>query len=151
MKGFTGLIVVLLALAAVSYGQTTDKKNKRDAKVEQELRDLIRTWDEADMKADTVTLNRLLAEEFTFVGGPTKAEYLAGLKTKAPDLMVESATSTEVKVNVYRDAAVVTGLDTLTGKNKGQPFVAKWLYMDVWIKRGDRWQCVKTYSSRVKG
>jgi len=103
-------------------------------------------WDGAYVKGDTATLDRLLADEFAFVGGQKKAEYLASLKSR-PAGSVDSALSTDVQVQVYGDTAVLTGLDTITGKNKGQPFAVKWLYMDVWIKRGGRWQCVKTHAT----
>ena len=48
---------------------------------------------------------------------------------------------------IYGDTAVVTGLDTIAGMNKGQPYTAKGLYTDVWIKRDGRWQCVRTHAS----
>ena len=119
-----------------------------DPKMVQEMSALVRAWDDANVKSNTATLDRLLADEFTFVGGPKKAEYLASFKSRPADA-VQSAVSTDIQVQVYRDAVVLTGLDTISGKNKGQPYVSKWLYMDVWIKRGGRWQCVKTYSDRA--
>src|ERR1041385_9186404 len=136
--------MLLLSLARSAPAQTD-----RQSKVEQELRDLVHTWDEAFVKADTTTLDRLLASEFAFVGGPKKADYLAWLKTRPAD-SVQSAVSTEIQVQVYGDTAVVVGVDLISGQNKGQPTSNKWLYMDVWVKRDGRWQCVKTYSSAVK-
>ena len=112
-----------------------------------ELKNLVRLWDEADVKGDAITIDRLLAEEFTFVGGPSKAQFLGSVKSKSPDTYVESAVSDDVQVQVYGTTAVVTGLDTIKGKNKGQAYESKYLYMDVWVKRSGRWQCVKTYSS----
>src|SRR5256886_5534426 len=47
---------------------------------------------------------------------------------------------------LYGTTAVVTGMDTSKGKNRGQGYENKYLYMDVWVKRSGRWQCVKTYS-----
>jgi len=47
---------------------------------------------------------------------------------------------------LYGTTAVVTGMDTVKGKNRGQGYENKYLYMDVWVKRSGRWQCVKTYS-----
>lgn len=135
-------ILALLLTFAVAAGQ--EPKPKSDGKVEQELRSLVRTWDDAYVKGDTATLDRLLASEFEFVGGPTKAQYLDSFKARS--FIAESAVSTEIQVQVYGDAAVLTGLDTIKGKNKDQTVVTKWLYMDVWIKRSGRWQCVKTYS-----
>ena len=117
-----------------------------DPTVAEQLKSLVRAWDDADVKGDTEALDRLLATEFAFVGGPKKADYLASFKTRAADL-VQSAVSADIQIQVYGDTAVLTGLDTISGRNKGKPYEVKWLYMDVWIKRGGRWQCVKTYAA----
>jgi hypothetical protein len=55
--------------------------------------------------------------------------------------------STDIQVQVYDDMAIVTGIDAITIKDVAQDLLTKWLYMDVWVKRGGRWQCVKTYSA----
>lgn len=127
-----------------------DQKDLGDPADIKGLRDLVRTWDEASVKGDAETLDRLLADEFTFVGGVRKAAYLASVKAKSPDTYVESAVSDEVLVQVYGNTAVVTGVDTIKGKNRGQAYESKYLYMDVWVKRAGRWQCVKVYS-RLSG
>lgn len=121
-----------------------------DPKVVQDMRALVRTWDDAFVKGDIATLDRLLADEFAFVGGLKKTDYLASFKNR-PAESVTSAVSTDIQVEVYGDTIVLTGLDTIEGKNKGQPYVSKWLYLDVWVKRGGRWQCVKTYSAPARG
>jgi len=137
------LITVMLSFAGVNA------QSDRQPKVEQELVAMVRTWDDALVKGDTAALDHLLADEFAFVGGPKKAEYLASFKTRPTDL-IQSAVSTDIQVQVYGDTAVLVGLDTISGKNQSGPYVSKWLYMDVWIKRDGRWQCVKTYSSAAK-
>ena len=149
MKRIPGLAVVLLGLTFLVFAQGADRNRKRNARVDAELRNLVRMWDEATVRGDAATLDRLLADEFAFVGGPNKAQYLASVGSKSPDSVIESAVSSDVQVKVYGNAAIVTGVDTITGKNKGQPY-NKWLYMDVWIMRDGRWQCVKTYSSLSK-
>lgn len=145
MKTILTMLVLFLCATSLAQAQVKQKPN---ARVEQELRNLVRSWDGAYVKGDTATLDRLLADEFAFVGGPKKADYLASFKSG--NLAIESAVSTDIQVQVYGDTAILTGLDTITGKNKNQTFVTKWLYMDVWIKRAKRWQCVKTYSSPAK-
>jgi ketosteroid isomerase-like protein len=150
MRCILVLTVLLLAPPLLAFGQTPPKQSKRDAKVAEQLRSLVRRWDDADVSGDAATLDRLLANEFAFVGGLSKAQYLASTRSKSSDLSIESAVSSDVQVQVYGNTAIVTGLDTITGKNKGQPYTNKWLYMDVWIRRDGRWQCVKTYSSLSK-
>ncbi|HEX8097925.1 MAG TPA: nuclear transport factor 2 family protein [Pyrinomonadaceae bacterium] len=146
------LILLTLTLLAFpqSAGQTGGRKSLREAKAERELRALVRQWDEANARGDAAALDGLLAEEFAFVGGPGKAEYLASVRNRPTDSRVESAVSDDVEVRVYGKTAVVTGVDTIKGSNKGQPYVSRWLYMDVWVRRGGRWQCVKTYSSPMR-
>jgi len=148
MKIILTLFALALIVAAPAVGQTS--KKDRDAKVEQELRRLVLQWDTALVKNDVASLDRLLADEFSFVGGNNKAQYLASFKPGSPDSFVESAVSTEIQVQVYDNTAVLTGLDTIKGKHKGQAYVAKWLYLDVWVFRDGRWQCVKTYASQPK-
>ena len=143
-KRYAILFLIILAAAVTVAWATTDQ-----AKDEAQLKQLVQTWDAAFVKGDAATLDRLLAAEFAFVGGPKKAEYLASFKTRPTDA-VQSAVSTDIQVQVYGDTAVLVGLDTISGQNKGQPQVTKWLYMDVWVKRDGRWQCVKTYSSAAK-
>jgi ketosteroid isomerase-like protein len=139
-RALTVITIVLCTLITPTYAN-----NDRTADVEQELRKLVQTWDEAFVKADAETLGRLLADEFEFVGGPKKADYLASLKTRKANIL--SAVSADVRVQVYDDMAIVTGVDAITIKDVGQDLLTKWLYMDVWVKRGGRWQCVKTYSA----
>ena len=139
---------VLLALI-LTFVAGVNAQSNQQSRVEQELRALVRAWDDAFVKGDTATLDRFLADEFAFVGGPKKADYLASFKTRPAD-SIQSAVSTDIQVQVYGDTAVLVGLDTISGQNKGAPYVSKWLYMDVWIRRDGRWQCVKTYSSAAK-
>ena len=126
---------------------TKDQKDQGDPAAIKELRDLVRLWDEASVKGDAATLDRLLADEFSFVGGVRRAAYLESVKAKTADTFVESAESSELQVQVYGDTAVVTGVDTVKGKNRGQAYENTYLYMDLWVKRAGRWQCVKAYSS----
>lgn len=147
MRHTLTLLTLLCLVCSLAFGLAQDRGQEHDAKVEQELRNLVRAWDEAEARGDAATLDRLLADEFSYVGGPAKSAYLDFVKAKSPDTYVESAVSTNVQVQVYGDFAVVTGLDTVKGKNKGQAYVSRWLYMDVWVKRSGRWQCVKTHSA----
>ncbi|HJZ79069.1 MAG TPA: nuclear transport factor 2 family protein [Pyrinomonadaceae bacterium] len=143
------IFTVLILMVSISMAVTAQApKSGRDARVEQELRSLVRAWDEAYVKGDTAVLDRLLADEFAFVGGQKKADYLASFKSR--NLTIESAISNDFQVQVYGDTAVLTAIDTITARNREQLLVTKWLYLDVWIKRAGRWQCVKTYSAPAR-
>ena len=99
------------------------------------------------MKSDDTTLDRLLADEFSFVGGATKAQYLASITLQPADSPVESALSENVEVQLYGNTATVVGPDTIKGKSRAQAYENSYLFLNVWVKRSGRWQCVKVYST----
>ena len=150
----TVVAIVLLLTALLSAGardfRPASTSTDPDRAAEAELRRLVRVWDEAMVKNDAVALDRLLADEFAFVDGVNKAQYLNAMKMTPANIRVESAVSTDVEVQVYGDSAIVLGLDTIKGKNNGAPYDHLYRYMDVWIKRDNRWQCVKVYSNLLR-
>src|SRR5213593_1172257 len=101
-----GIALMKFALAALSLilVASTSLESRttqyRDPTVAQELRNLVRAWDDAYVKADTATLDRLLATEFAFVGGSNRADYLASFKTRPAD-SVQSALSADIQIQVY--------------------------------------------------
>lgn len=146
IRNTTSIVYVIKGGKVHKRDTSKDQKDVGDPAVIKELRNLVRQWDEASVKGDAAVLDRLLADEFTFVGGVRKAAYLESVKAKSSDTYVESAVSDDVQVQVYENTAVVTGVDTIKGKNRGQAYENSYLYMDVWVKRSGRWQCVKVYS-----
>jgi imidazolonepropionase-like amidohydrolase/ketosteroid isomerase-like protein len=141
----------------IEYVIKGGKVHKRDTSKDQRdigdpaeiatLRELVRAWDEASVKGDATTLDRLLAAEFVFVGGVRRSAYLDFIKAKSTDTYVESAVSENVQVQIYGNTAVVTATGVTKGKNRGQPYESRYMFMDVWVKRDGRWQCVKVYSN----
>jgi imidazolonepropionase-like amidohydrolase/ketosteroid isomerase-like protein len=147
IRNTTKIVYVIKGGKLHKRDSATALKGSGDTPTARELRDLVLKWDEANVKGDVAALDSLLADEFTFVGGPNKAQYLESIKSRSSDLTVESAVSTDIEVQIYGDTAIVVGLDTIKGVNRGQAYVNKYLYMDVWIKRSGRWQCVKVLST----
>lgn len=140
-------ITTLLILTSVLLVNAQTKKKYRDEKVERELIGLVRMWDAASVNHDAATLDRLLAEEFTLSGTP-KAQYLVFIKS--PDTMIESAISDKFDVRVYKDIAVLIARDTIKLHRKGVEVIEVYRYIDVWMKREGRWQCVATESYQIK-
>ena len=64
-------------------------------------------------------------------------------------LIAGSTKDTEERVRVYGDTAVVHFTQTMTGPSKGQTLTLKFRYMDVFVLRDGRWQCVSSQSTRV--
>ena len=142
------IFILALVLASVSLANAQTGPSHRNEKVENELKELVRQWDAATVKRDVKTLDRLLAAEFTLSGTP-KAGYLAFVGS--PDTVIDSAVSDNFDVRVYGDVGVLIANDTITSRKKdGTKVVEVYRYIDVWVKRDGRWQCVATESCQIK-
>lgn len=148
MKFALTLILVCL-FSGVSYGQTKLGDSKANPAAERELLGLVKQWNEAELKGDSTLVASLLADEFSFLGGSNREEYL-GLMKPDPSLVIESATIANTSIQVYGDAAVVTTLNSFKLKKNGEPFEGKFLEMMVWIKKNGHWLCVKASMQSAK-
>ena len=63
--------------------------------------------------------------------------------------VIESLTTDDVKVRVYGDTAVVWFTEHLVGPSKGRQLAITLKFMDVFVMRDGRWQCVASQSTKV--
>lgn len=101
-------------------------------------------WSNADVKRDASWFERNLAADYSGISSRTaklssKAEEIAGFKNDKS--VYESAQPTDMNIRIEGNAAYVTGIYLLKGRDeKGQPFNRRIRYTDVYIKRDGRWQ-----------
>jgi hypothetical protein len=112
-----------------------------------ELRTLAHVADEAQIHGDRATLERLVADDFTMVGGSgargDKA-HLIGLFTD-PAVTLEPYEVSEAFLKpLGDDAAILGGMVTMKGLDHGKPYSQTFRYADTWLKRSGRWQIVYT-------
>ncbi len=140
-----GIGFTLVASLLLVNAQAKDKY--RNEKVAAELIALVRQWDAAIVNHDSATLDKILADEFTLSGFP-KAGYLAHIKSTRNNIV--SAKSEAFDVRVYGDTATLVAIDEIKSIKDGVETVEWWRFIDVWVKRDGRWQCVATESSKTK-
>jgi hypothetical protein len=133
--------VLVLATAAWSQSGTTEKA----------IAGLEQQWLQSQKTNNPDLLIPLLGEKFinTSSDGEVtgKSETLASYKkTKWT-----SAENTDVKVVVYGDTAVATGIYSGKGARAGKPFDVHEQWTDTWIKMSSgQWQCVASQTSPIK-
>ena len=138
------LICSLGLLLLVTAAWSQDGTEKAVAALEKQ-------WLKSQQTNNVDLLTPLLADKFinTSVDGKVtdKAETLAQYKkTKW-----ESAENTDVKVTVYGDAAIATGVYNGKGTRSGKPFDAHERWTDTWVKMPNgQWQCVASQGSPIK-
>ena len=141
---FTLAVLALL----VSQGLSATPQNDT-VRVIQRLEDEMNT---AFNRYDATTLERLWGEELTFItlsgAVASKAERLAGLKTRPANIPV--STNENVAVNVYGDVAVAVILSRWTGVTDGKPTSSRYRATHVWAKRGGDWKLVAAHVTQLK-
>ncbi len=134
MKHLTvGIGIAILAGLIVSAQQT--------GSAEREVQRMEQAATDAFVKKDRTALDRIYADEYSYIHSngsvANKAQELSDVMS--PDLKWTSSTLTDVKVRVYGDAAILTGVETLQGTAQGYVPGARRV-TDLWVNRNGRWQ-----------
>lgn len=118
--------------------------------MEEELLKLENEFARAVANNDAAAIDGFLADNWIIVepdgGIIDKAHFLGVIKSGA--LSHEKMESSDMRVRVYGNTAVVTALTTSKGKFMGQDFTSCERATDVFVKQNDRWQCVLTQLTR---
>lgn len=105
----------------------------QDHDVEQQILQLEQQRMRAMMDADAETLNRVMADELTYVHTTaaldSKESFICALSSGA--LNYESITSTESQVRIYGDTAVITGNGDVRVTSRGRYNTFSIRYTDV--------------------
>ena len=118
--------------------------------MEEELLKLANAFARAVANNDADALDALLADDWIIVNADgsiiDKARFLGVIRSGA--LSHELMESTDLRVRLYGNTAVVTTLTTSKGKFMGQGFASCERATDIFVKQSDRWQCVFTQLTR---
>jgi len=137
--------LVLLLGAAQSQAQQAGGTEKAVAALEEQ-------WLKSQKTNNPDLVAPLLAENFVTTSSDgkvaSKSEMLAIVKaTKYP-----SAEYSDVKVAVFGDTAIATGIEKLKGTDStGKPLDANERWTDTWVKMpSGKWLCVASHQSPIK-
>jgi ketosteroid isomerase-like protein len=139
----SALCITAVVLAAATGGVAQNES------VEETIRKLDNERIQAQIHADAVALNRIYSDDFIGVGPSgtvrTKPQVISDFTSG--DLKFQSITTNEVKVRVYENTAVETGLSTMLGQDKGKAVPRETRFTRVWIKQEGRWRLVANHYS----
>ena|ERR1043166_5167013 len=108
-------------------------------------------WDSAFERKDLGFIDRVLADEFV----ATYADGSRGDRAKELTLVaefnqqVDDSSLDEFIVHVFGNSAVVWFSKHMTGPVKGRPTMITYHYVDVFVMRDGRWQCVASQSTKL--
>jgi ketosteroid isomerase-like protein len=146
----TLMLLVTLSLAPQEFkGQSPPEQAATPE--EQELIQLERTWDAAFVAKDMRFIERVLADEFVATyGDGTRGDKAAEMtQTLDFDQRVDSSVLDSFRVRIYGETAVVWFSRHMTGPKAGKITSVTYRFVDVFVKRAGRWQCVSSQSTKV--
>jgi ketosteroid isomerase-like protein len=142
------LVLSLLMLSAALVSGQGSAKGRAD---ESMILALENGWNQAQVHHDAKALESLVADSFISTDNDgvvmNKAQFLAD--TKDMSYKADMVANDNVKVQLFQNAAVVTGTYHAKGTNKGKAFDHWGRFTDTWIYFGGRWQCVASHTSHV--
>jgi hypothetical protein len=130
------LSAAALLAAIPAYSQTPNAN-------EQAVLKAYRALDQAQFKKDRGTLERLMADDYSYThSNGTVNDKAADIKeTMSEDIKWTDTKSDDLKVRRYGNVAVVTGQVTLTGSAKNYvPGPRR--FTEIWVNRDGHWQNV---------
>jgi ketosteroid isomerase-like protein len=145
VRGISTTAGILIAASLLTGGCARAPKQETDPEaVRAEILAIENQWATAIERQDAAAFERLAAEDFRFIDENgrvlNRAQYIAD-RSHNPD-NVESAVQDEIEVRQYGDAAIATGRSTLHGTRNGAPFVYRFRWTDVYVRRAGRWHPV---------
>jgi ketosteroid isomerase-like protein len=143
MKRILVLAVVGSLLASAAQSQTGNSP-------EQEILQAFHTLDNASIKKDRATMERMMADDFAYThsNGAVNNKAQEIQESTSADSKWTASKMDNLRVRIYGDVAVITGVQTLTGSAKGYVSGPRRL-TDLWVKRNGRWQSIGGQSTII--
>jgi len=117
---------------------------------EQALRKIEQEWTQAHVKRDTSVAQRIESDDFTFVDPDgiisNKAQ---SLKNVSGDLVFQEFLIDELKIRVYGDAAIASGLGTVKAKFRDRDISGSYRWTDVFVRQNGSWKAVVAQVTKV--
>jgi ketosteroid isomerase-like protein len=141
----------VVALAWVTTATAAPAQNRRAPSDQEVLIQLEKDWDAAFLRRDVAFVEQTLADEFraTYSDGTTGDKAKELMLTAEFNQQVDSSVLDDFTVRVYGDAAIVWFSRHLTGPSQGRRLEVTYRFIDVFVWRQDRWQCVASQSAKV--
>jgi uncharacterized protein (TIGR02246 family) len=134
-----------LGITTRSQAQTTGGTEKAVAALEQQ-------WLQSQKTNNPDLVAPLLADKFVSTGSDGKIQTKAESLATAKATKYEGAAYEDVKVTVFGDSAIATGVFKAKGTDpSGKPLDVNERWTDTWVKMPNgKWQCVASHQSQIK-
>jgi ketosteroid isomerase-like protein len=144
-KNWILCLLALLSLVGVAWSQTTGGTEKAVAALEQQ-------WLQSQKTNNPDLVAPLLADKLVITDSDGKVRNKTEWLAYAKATKYVSAEYEDMKVTVFGDTAIATGVSNAKGTDEsGKPFDVHERWTDTWVKMpSGKWQCVASHGSTIK-
>ena len=145
------VVLGLLLLSSTALGQEPSNQRARNSGVEQTIRQLENQRVQALLRNDSTFIERNYADDYltTSAAGLVRNRTQVAADLKSGTIKYESMTHDDVRLRVYGNSVIVTGLDSVKGVDKGQDITGQRRFTRVWVKQGGRWRLAANQTTRI--
>jgi hypothetical protein len=142
-------VICCLALSLCAFAQSGlyDSRSR-----ETQIIALEHLWNEAQVNRDGRALAGMIGDKFvnTEWDGEVsdRGKVLADIDD--PSFKAISLNIQDVKVNLFQNTAVVTGIYRAKGTYQGRPYDHVGRFTDTWVSQDSKWVCVASHTSLLQ-
>lgn len=114
-----------------------------------DIMQLEREWADAVKRGDTGWMERHYDTEYTWTSPEGTVNDRKTDIEDAKNYSFDSLETSDTRVRVSGDTAVVTGVTAIKGKYKGEDFGGSYRFTDTLVRRGGRWMILASQYTRV--
>ena len=141
-------LTAMIALCWVAYPACASDAVQDEREIRRVEAELCKAFEDGDAK----TLRKDLDATFTLTNSRGEisdfAQNLEEVAAREP--RYEVFRNHDQNVRLYGDAAIVTGITTVKGRSKGEPFAADFQFTDTYVRRKGHWLLAASHASRLQ-
>jgi ketosteroid isomerase-like protein len=151
------ILKFIILCLIISIQTAAAQENRADAKLRnaeavEQIKQLEDGRNQAILKGDAAALERMTADDYTFVTLKgelrTKAEIVKGFASGA--FKYQFRTVSDLNIRVYGDTAVVTGRSVQKGVENGKDYSGDYWFTRVYVRQNGAWMTVALQTTLIQ-
>ena len=146
------LLTAALLGTGCSRATTASSLGGSPSRDEADVRRVLADWLGALERNDLNALEEIIAPDYSITAEGRVMNRTQDLEVvRTGRVKFQSATTDSVRVRLFGDAAVVTGIGAYAVLLDGKPLNIRERFTDVYARRGGRWQPVASHTTPLRG
>jgi hypothetical protein len=144
-------ILLVVSLAVHAQNAATIQNERSDGNESGRILSLENAWNQAETGHNAVAMSMLIADPFAYTDDDgafmDRPQWLSHIKNDVDQY--EQLGNTAMKVQLYGNAAIVTGFYHERVRTRGKQVSQSGRFTDTWIRQNDEWKCVASQATLI--